>query len=105
ARLVAHRKDATREGWRGEVCDRLGDVLSAVAGLMDRGVVLTIDYGYTRNDAAGPEGETLLAYHRHQWNDEIFLRVGEQDLTCHLDVDAFFQAGLDVGLSPAGQTT
>jgi SAM-dependent MidA family methyltransferase len=33
------------QGWRGEACPRLEPVLRSVADLLDRGVVLTIDYG------------------------------------------------------------
>lgn len=104
ANLVRHRKGVTREGWRGEVCRRIDRVLETVAGAIDRGVVLTIDYGYEASDPRYPDGETLLAYYRHQWSNDVYLRVGEQDLTSHLDVDGFLRAGAQFGLAPARVT-
>jgi len=91
------------EGWRGEICLRLDPVVAAVAALIDRGVVLTIDYGV---DPANPERrDTLVAYHRHHWSDDVFHRVGEQDLTSHVDFDALLRIGRVHGLEPAGSTT
>lgn len=95
------------EGWRGEVCGVLPDVVAELAGLMDTGVILTIDYGYGVADGrlGPPNGETLLAYHRHHWNDDLFHRVGLQDLTSHLDFAALFRLGRQPGLEPAGALT
>jgi SAM-dependent MidA family methyltransferase len=102
AALVAHRLDAQREGWRGEACSRIAPILARVASLIDRGVVLTIDYGYLADNAPG---ETLLAYYRHQWSAEIFERVGEQDLTSHLDLTYFLEHGKAFGLQPVSVAT
>ena len=95
------------EGWRGEISLRLEPTLRELASLLDRGVVLTIDYG------RGPGGEnsrslaeeSVAAYHRQHWSDEIYQRVGEQDLTSHVDFDALLRFGQQVGLEPAGALT
>jgi SAM-dependent MidA family methyltransferase len=100
--LVAHRPDARQEGWRGEVCTRIAPMLATIAGLLGQGIVLTIDYGFLMDDTPG---ETLLAYYRHQWNDQIYERVGEQDLTSHLDLTYFLKQGEIVGLEPVSVTT
>lgn len=95
------------EGWRGEVMGILPDVLEELAGLVDTGVILTIDYGHGVADGrfGAPSGETLLAYHRHHWNDDLYHRVGLQDLTSHLDFAALLRLGRDFGLEPAGALT
>jgi SAM-dependent MidA family methyltransferase len=103
--LVEHRVGAKVEGWRGEVCSRVETVLSSIAGIVDRGYVLTIDYGYELGEAPGSSGETLVGYYRHQWNDDVYRRVGEQDLTSHVDVAAFLELGQKVGLAPVQVTT
>lgn len=105
AGVLGERGDA--EGWRGEVCGVLNDVLEQLAGLVDNGVILTIDYGYGVADGrlGGPPGETLVAYHRHNWNDDVYRRVGRQDLTSHLDFAALFRLGRHFGLEPAGALT
>ena len=77
ADLVEHRRGSKREGWRGEACSRLRDILHTLADIVDRGVLLTFDYGYSSGDARDADAETLVAYHRHQWNDDIYRRVGE----------------------------
>ncbi len=98
----AQQNQSRAEGWRGEVCERLRPILTALTHLIDRGVVLTIDYGYGLDDDAAPPGETLLAYHRHYWTDDLYRRIGEQDLTSHVDFGAFQRLGREVGLEPAG---
>lgn len=104
---IEERGAARPEGWRGEVCLRLEPVLAAVSGLIDRGSVLTLDYGSTTadGDAAERADGTLLAYHRHQWSDDIFRRVGQQDLTSHVDFGAMVRLGRRVGLEPVFLTT
>ena len=67
--------------------------------------MLTFDYGYELDQLRDTDTETLVAYHRHQWNDDVYRRVGEQDLTSHLDVDSFLRIGREVGLEPAGVTS
>src|SRR5262249_7452852 len=89
----------------GEACARLDRILGLIAGIVDRGVVLTIDYGYDSGETSSSRGETLVGYYRHQWNDDVYRRVGEQDLTGHLDVAAFLNLGEKFGLTPVGVTT
>jgi SAM-dependent MidA family methyltransferase len=105
AALIEHRNGVYIDGWCGEACSRLERILALIAGVVDRGVVLTIDYGFESGEALGSSGETLVAYHRHQWNDDVYRRVGEQDLTSHLDVAALLDIGRKVGLMPVGVTT
>lgn len=91
------------EGWRGEVRSALETVVRSIADIIDRGVVLTIDYGYgdELNDEATP-GDSVVAYHRHQWTDDIYRRIGEQDLTGHVDFRALLRLGRRFLLEPSG---
>jgi len=100
-----------------EYCERTGLKLSAgqtaeinleaerfiaqAAGLLERGYVVTVDYGAERKDLLDsltrPDG-TLRAFHRHQMIDQVLARPGEQDLTTTIDWTQIREAGEQVGL-------
>jgi SAM-dependent MidA family methyltransferase len=101
---LSENEVAPAEGWRGAICLGLEPTLQAVAGLVPRGVVLTIDYGDVMGEV-DRSGDGVLAYHRHQWTDDVYARVGEQDLTCKVDFGALLRIGRKYGLEPAGITT
>jgi SAM-dependent MidA family methyltransferase len=57
------------------------------------GVVLIIDYGYTRAEQlAGRCRGTLMAYHRHSASPDPYQAPGEQDLTAHVNFTALIAA-------------
>jgi SAM-dependent MidA family methyltransferase len=77
-----------------------------VAGVLDRGAVLTIDYGDTADRLYSdlrPEG-TLLCYTQGQVGSDPFAAPGAQDMTAHVDFTALQQAGADAGLVTARLT-
>ncbi len=88
------------EGNRGEVNLAALDWMKRVAGLVERGFVLTIDYGYPAAELFAPfrRNGTLLCYHRHQSNEEPYQRVGCQDITAHVDFTALQKIGAQQGL-------
>ena len=71
---------------------------------LERGFVLTIDYGYAARELydARRAGGTLLAYERHRTTEDWFRAPGEQDLTAHVNFTALEIAGRRAGLEPAG---
>jgi SAM-dependent MidA family methyltransferase len=78
-----------------------------VAHGLGRGYTVLIDYGcaaaelYRDHRLIG----TLRAYSGHTVTDDPFKRIGQQDLTAHVDFTALERAGEGVGLVPAGLTT
>jgi SAM-dependent MidA family methyltransferase len=46
-----------------------------------------------------------MAYHLHRANEDYLLRVGEQDLTAHVNLTALRREAEDLGLHVAGITT
>jgi SAM-dependent MidA family methyltransferase len=77
-----------------------------IARRISLGFVLTIDYGYLASDLyteRRPRG-TLLCYHRHTVNEEPYQRVGEQDITAHVNFSDLIRAGEEVGLKTVGFT-
>ena len=70
------------------------------AGILSRGKLLTIDYGFNADEMfspARPRG-TLRAYHRHHVTDDILANPGEQDLTAHVNFSTIQKAGEVAGL-------
>ena len=94
------------EGYRTEVNLLAMDWMEQVARRMDRGFVLTIDYGHTAQDLYGPERKdgTFLCYYQQRANDDPFMRVGEQDMTAHVDFSSLAVAGEMQGLHVTGFT-
>ena len=72
----------------------------AAAGILARGKLLTIDYGFTADEQLSParRNGTLRAYHRHQVSDDLLARPGDQDLTAHVNFTALQTAGEESGL-------
>ena len=72
-----------------------------------RGYAIVIDYGYPATELyrAHRLGGTVRAHHRHTVTDDPLRRVGEQDITAHVDFTALRRAGEAVGLRDAGFTT
>ena len=93
---------APREEQVVEVSPSAGRLVKELAGSLERGLLLLLDYGYPRERLYAPwrsEG-TLLTYYRHTPGSDPYTRVGEQDISCHVDVDAVTQAACAAGLQP-----
>ena len=65
------------------------------------GLLLFFDYGYPRARLYAPwrRGGTLLTFRRHVPGDDPYAHPGEQDLTCHIDLDQIAQAARAGGLT------
>lgn len=71
-----------------------------VAAALERGFLLTIDYGYPKAELYTPRRRqgTLLCYHRHQVEDNPYIRIGQQDITTHINFSALIERGEELGL-------
>lgn len=88
------------EGYTSEVNLRALDWLEAVSGRLTRGLVIVIDYGYERHEYFAPHRHagTLTAYHRHRRGGDPFTRIGEQDLTAHVEFSSLIARAAELGL-------
>lgn len=93
-----------RDGYRSEVLPQLPYWLQAVIGGLDTGALLLVDYGYPRREYYDPRREdgTLRAFHRHRLVDDVFARVGLQDVTVSVDFTALVEAGSGAGFDFSG---
>ncbi|MCX7594146.1 MAG: class I SAM-dependent methyltransferase [Fischerella sp.] len=94
------------EGYRSEVNLAALDWLSVVADRLQRGYVLTIDYGYPASRYYNPRRSqgTLQCYWRHQRHHNPYINIGRQDITAHVDFTALERWGERCGLTKVGLT-
>jgi SAM-dependent MidA family methyltransferase len=93
-----------QEGQRAEVNLKALDWMEEVARCLKKGFVLTIDYGYLAKEVYDPhrrEG-TLLCYTQRHISDNPYERLGEQDITSHVNFTSLIQKGEEVGLRFTG---
>jgi len=98
---------ATAPGYCSEINLRAEAWVRALAGSLNAGLALLIDYGYPRGEYYLPERSagTLMCHHRHQAHPDPFVNIGLQDITAHVDFTAVAEAGTAAGLTLAGYTT
>ena len=90
------------EGTRGEVNLRIGPWARQVAEIIERGFVLTIDYGYEAKELYSPKRSqgTLQTYYKHTSGSSPYQWIGRQDITAHVDFTTVIEEGRAVGLRP-----
>ncbi|HRP55344.1 SAM-dependent methyltransferase [Agriterribacter sp.] len=94
-------------GFRTEINLRATEWIGQIARTLQKGFVLTIDYGYPVSELYHPlrTSGTLLCYYKHQINDCPYIHIGEQDITAHVNFSALVQWGLKGGLQYGGFTS
>jgi SAM-dependent MidA family methyltransferase len=95
------------EGYVSEINLRQSSWLRALAGMMDRGAVLLIDYGYSRGEYYHSQRSigTLMCHYRHRVHPDPFRWVGLQDITSYVDFSAVAEVAVEAGFDLAGYTT
>lgn len=92
------------EGQRVEVGLAASEWIEKVGRVLERGVVITVDFGYSGQEAFHPmrSGGTLMAYTHHLANSDPYKFPGGQDLTAHVNFSALIWAGKGAGLGLTG---
>jgi SAM-dependent MidA family methyltransferase len=80
--------------------------LETVSKKIDRGYLLTIDYGYTAEKYYHPQRSrgTLKCYYQHHHHDNPYINIGRQDITTHVDFTALEKRGNLFDLNTIGKT-
>jgi SAM-dependent MidA family methyltransferase len=80
--------------------------ITRVASSIDRGYVLTFDYGYEASDLYAPwrRDGTLLCFYRQSASSDPYQRVGKQDMTASVDCTTLRRVGEVAGLTTLGMT-
>lgn len=98
--------NAYPEGYRSEVNLAALFWLKMVGDKLQRGYVLTIDYGYPASRYYSPTRSqgTLQCYYQHRHHDNPYINIGRQDITAHVDFTALERWGDRCGLQKIGFT-
>jgi SAM-dependent MidA family methyltransferase len=100
---VASIDDAPDSG-RFEVNPRAYGAMQRLCGLVERGAVLIFDYGYPQEELWAPwrQQGTLLCFYRHTAHEDPLIRVGDQDITAHVNLSELAAAAEDAGMDVHG---
>jgi len=96
-----------QEGQYAEAGLEACDWITEVGRRLERGYVLTIDYGHHAAELFDDHHMrgTLLAYQNHRVSEDFHVSPGEQDLTAHVNFTALEMWGKRSGLETAGFTS
>ena len=73
--------------------------MSQIASAIERGVIIAIDYGYTRQEQlTGRHRGTITAYRQHSVSTNPYEAPGEQDITAHVNFTALTAAAEAQGM-------
>ena len=92
---------ALEDGQRGEINLRVESWLGDVTKALDRGSVITIDYGHLATELYSPLRRfgTLQTYYRHTDGGSPYQRIGRQDITAQVDFSLLQVEGQAAGLN------
>ncbi len=105
--LSAYSHDFSIEipvGYKTELNLKIKAWLSEVYKKLERGFILTIDYGFSSAEYYSEERTTgtLLCYYKHQVNEDPYQHIGEQDITAHVNFSSIKKWGEELGLRTEG---
>jgi SAM-dependent MidA family methyltransferase len=92
------------EGQQAEVHLAALAWLERATAALERGFLLTIDYGYRAPELYSPGRQrgTVLAYRHHRAHEDWLALPGQQDLTAHVNFTALEERGRELGLQTLG---
>ena len=88
---------APQEGSVVDICLELPQFVESIARRLGHGMALIIDY------TASPPRDSLLTYYRHTLGSDPLVRLGEQDISAHVDLRTVVRLAIANGLR-AGAT-
>jgi SAM-dependent MidA family methyltransferase len=96
------------EGQTAEINLGLEKWAEEAALALEKGFVLTIDYGHPAAQLYSAEARlrgTLTTYYRHVQTDTPLRRIGRQDISAQVDFTSVIDSGRHAGLEPLGFTS
>lgn len=98
---------APRDGDESEVCPAAVEQVDRIAAVLARGFAIVVDYGHRAAELYGSSHNrgTLLAYRGHATSEAYLERVGEQDLTAHVNFSLVEDRARERGMDVLGLTT
>lgn len=86
-----------------ELLPQLDAWFASVAGTLESGITLFVDYGYPRREYYLPQRSdgTLICHYRHRAHTDPLWLPGSSDITVFVDFTALAEAGWRSGFQPA----
>lgn len=95
-----------RQGQTSEINLKAVDWIKSIGRLLNKGFVITIDYGLPARELFGLERNgSLQCYYKHTMNYNPFQKIGYQDITSKVDFTTLSLSGEETGLIVTGFTT
>lgn len=90
--------------YTSEVCPAATALIASLADMLQAGVILLLDYGFSQAEYYHPHRDqgTLMCHYRHYAHGDALFHPGLQDITAHVDFTATAEAGLAYGLGLLG---
>ena len=79
------------EGQKAEINVEAREWLRRIAASLAGGYHLAIDYGYLHDEFFAHPNGTLMCYWEHQAVENPYIRIGEQDITAHVNFSDLMQ--------------
>jgi SAM-dependent MidA family methyltransferase len=78
--------------------------IRSLAGVLEQGLLLLIDYGFPAHEYYLPQREegTLMTHRQHRAGTEVLAHPGEQDVSVHVDFTAMARVALEEGMNLSG---
>jgi SAM-dependent MidA family methyltransferase len=92
------------EGQVAEINLEARDWIRRIAASLERGYHLAVDYGYLRDEFYAQPHGTLMCYWQHQAVENPYIRIGEQDMTAHVNFSDLIEEGSAAGLETSSFT-
>jgi SAM-dependent MidA family methyltransferase len=98
--FINDQKISLAENQRMEIPLQMESVIKDFSDTLGKGLVATIDYGYTKDEWKQPERRSgsLRGYYKHQMINNILIHPGEMDITHHIHFDWLIEKGEEYGL-------
>lgn len=105
--LIEHIGKVSELGYETELNLNITPWLKSIYNFLSQGIVLLIDYGYTRQEYYQPARVmgTLRCHYQHRAHSNPFYYPGLQDITAHVDFTAVAESAYEAGLKVTGYTT
>ena len=94
------------EGFRTEIQLAARGFMRSLAGVLEKGAALFVDYGFPEKEFYHPQRKdgTLMCHYRHHAHADPFFLPGLQDITSHVDFSAIAATARSGGLELLGYT-
>ena len=101
---AGHLPKGLSTGFRVEINRGIQPWLSTLQAKLNRGIVLTVDYGQAGQDRYAPHRAdgTLLAYQKHERFNDPLPQPGDRDISAQVDFTAFTRSARESGFEILG---